>query len=47
MSNGRIRDIVCYTIIKSEWKQVKENLMENHTDIIISEKILFNKILII
>ena len=35
MSNGRIRDIVCYNIIKSEWKQVKENLMENYTDIII------------
>ncbi len=28
MRNGRIRDTVCYSIIKPEWKQVKENLME-------------------
>jgi N-acetyltransferase len=28
MRDGRIRDTVCYSIIKSEWKQVKENLME-------------------
>jgi RimJ/RimL family protein N-acetyltransferase len=28
MRNGRIRDTVCYSIIKSEWKQVKENLIE-------------------
>lgn len=34
MSSGRIRATVCYSIIKSEWKQVKENLMENYTDII-------------
>ena len=28
MRDGRIRDTVCYSIIKSEWKQVKENLKE-------------------
>jgi RimJ/RimL family protein N-acetyltransferase len=28
MRDGRIRDTVCYSIIKSEWKEVKENLME-------------------
>jgi N-acetyltransferase len=28
MRDERIRDTVCYSIIKSEWKQVKENLME-------------------
>lgn len=28
MRNGRIRDTVCYSIIKPEWKQVKENLIE-------------------
>jgi N-acetyltransferase len=28
MRNGRIRDTVCYSIIKSEWKQIKENLIE-------------------
>jgi RimJ/RimL family protein N-acetyltransferase len=28
MRDGRIRDTVCYSIIKPEWKQVKENLME-------------------
>jgi N-acetyltransferase len=26
MRNGRIRDTVCYSIIQSEWPQVKENL---------------------
>ena len=26
MRNGRIRDTVCYSIIQSEWSQVKENL---------------------
>jgi N-acetyltransferase len=29
MRDGRIRDTVCYSIIKPEWKQVKENLMKN------------------
>ena len=28
MKDGRIRDTVCYSIIKPEWKQVKENLMK-------------------
>jgi N-acetyltransferase len=28
MRDGRIRDTVCYSIIKSEWEQVKENLMK-------------------
>ena len=28
MKDGIIRDTVCYSIIKPEWKQVKENLME-------------------
>jgi len=28
MRGGRIRDTVCYSIIKSEWEQVKENLLE-------------------
>jgi RimJ/RimL family protein N-acetyltransferase len=28
MKDGRIRDTVCYSIIKPEWEQVKENLME-------------------
>ena len=28
MRDGRIRDTVCYSIIKPEWKQVKENLMK-------------------
>jgi RimJ/RimL family protein N-acetyltransferase len=28
MKVGRIRDTVCYSIIKPEWKQVKENLMK-------------------
>jgi N-acetyltransferase len=28
MRDGRIRDTVCYSIIKPEWKEVKENLME-------------------
>jgi N-acetyltransferase len=28
MRDGRIRDTVCYSIIKPEWKQVKENLIE-------------------
>ena len=26
--NGRIRDTVCYSIIKSEWPTVKENLLQ-------------------
>lgn len=26
MRNGRIRDTVCYSIIQSEWPQIKENL---------------------
>ena len=28
MRDGRIRDTVCYSIIKPEWKQVKENLLK-------------------
>ena len=28
MRDGRIRNTVCYSIIKPEWKQVKKNLME-------------------
>jgi RimJ/RimL family protein N-acetyltransferase len=28
MKNGRIRDTVCYSIIKSEWPSVKENLLQ-------------------
>jgi RimJ/RimL family protein N-acetyltransferase len=28
MRDGRIRDTVCYSILKPEWKQVKENLMK-------------------
>jgi RimJ/RimL family protein N-acetyltransferase len=28
MKEGRIRDTVCYSIIKPEWKQVKVNLIE-------------------
>jgi RimJ/RimL family protein N-acetyltransferase len=28
MRDGRIRDTVCYSIIKPEWKQAKENLMK-------------------
>jgi N-acetyltransferase len=28
MKDGRIRDTVCYSIIKPEWKQVKDNLMK-------------------
>jgi len=28
MRDGRIRDTVCYSIIKPEWKQVKVNLIE-------------------
>ena len=28
MRNGRTRDTVCYSIIKPEWNQVKENLMK-------------------
>ena len=28
MRDGRIRDTVCYSITKPEWKQVKENLMK-------------------
>ena len=28
MRDGRIRDTVCYSIIKPEWKQVKENLIK-------------------
>jgi RimJ/RimL family protein N-acetyltransferase len=28
MRDGRIRDTVCYSILKLEWKQVKENLMK-------------------
>jgi RimJ/RimL family protein N-acetyltransferase len=28
MGDGRIRDTVCYSIIKPEWKQVKVNLIE-------------------
>ena len=28
MRNGRIRDTVCYSIIKSEWPKVKENLIQ-------------------
>ncbi len=28
MRDGRIRDTVCYSIIKPEWKQVKKNLMK-------------------
>ena len=28
MRDGRIRDTVCYSIIKPEWKQIKENLMK-------------------
>jgi RimJ/RimL family protein N-acetyltransferase len=28
MRDGRIRDTVCYSIIKPEWKRVKENLIE-------------------
>ena len=28
MRDGRIRDTVCYSSIKPEWKQVKENLIE-------------------
>lgn len=28
MKDGRIRDTVCYSIIKPEWQQVKENLMK-------------------
>jgi N-acetyltransferase len=27
MRNGRIRDTVCYSIIQSEWHQIKENLI--------------------
>jgi N-acetyltransferase len=28
MRDGRVRDTVCYSILKLEWKQVKENLMK-------------------
>ena len=28
MRDGRIRDTLCYSIIKPEWEQIKENLME-------------------
>jgi len=28
MRDGRIRDTVCYSIIKPEWEQVKENIMK-------------------
>jgi N-acetyltransferase len=28
MRDGRIRDTVCYSIIKPEWKEVKKNLMK-------------------
>jgi len=28
MRDGRIRDTVCYSIIKPEWKQVRENLIK-------------------
>jgi N-acetyltransferase len=28
MKDGRVRDTVCYSIIKPEWEQVKENLMK-------------------
>ena len=28
MRNGRIRDTVCYSIIKEEWQEVKENFLE-------------------
>ncbi|HSF00003.1 MAG TPA: GNAT family protein [Nitrososphaeraceae archaeon] len=28
MRDGRIRDTVCYSIIKPEWKRIKENLIE-------------------
>ncbi len=27
MRNGRIRDTACYSIIKEEWPNVKENLL--------------------
>ncbi len=33
MRDGRIKDTVCYSIIKPEWKQVKENLMKKLTSI--------------
>lgn len=32
MRNGRIRDTVCYSIIQSEWPQVKENLIQKIID---------------
>src|SRR5215467_3833823 len=34
MKNGRIRDTICYSIIRSEWPLVKENLLQkmNHYD---------------
>ncbi len=28
MHNGRIRDTVCYSIIKSEWQNIKKNLIK-------------------
>jgi N-acetyltransferase len=28
MRDGRIRDTICYSIIKPEWKQIKENLIK-------------------
>jgi RimJ/RimL family protein N-acetyltransferase len=28
MRNGRIRDTACYSIIKSEWPAVKENMLQ-------------------
>ncbi len=28
MRNGRIRDTVCYSVIRSEWPSVKENLLQ-------------------
>jgi RimJ/RimL family protein N-acetyltransferase len=28
MRDGRIRDTICYSIIKPEWRQIKENLIK-------------------
>jgi hypothetical protein len=28
MNDGRIRDTICYSIIKPEWEEVKINLIE-------------------
>lgn len=42
MRNGRIRDTVCYSIIQSEWPQVKENLIQKIIDHDNNYKMMWN-----